>query len=183
MAPLFTVGHGTLEQEALEALLSGAGVERVVDVRRFPSSRRHPHVNRGELGRWLPEIGIDYRWEEALGGRRSGAADSPHTAISNRGFRAYADHMGTDEFTAALEAALVEAGSQTVAVLCAEAVWWRCHRQFIADAATALHEVGVVHLHHDGRTEPHRVTAAARIAGRRLVYDDAHDQPQLFDSS
>lgn len=179
--PLYTVGHGTLDQDALAALLTGAGVERLLDVRRFPGSRRHPHVNRDALERWLPDHGIAYRWEEALGGRRSRSPDSPHVAIRDPAFRAYADHMATDEFAAALARVVDEAAGVTVAVLCAESVWWRCHRRFVADAATLLHGVEVRHLLHDGRLDLHRVTDGARLVDGRILYDAPDAQPPLFE--
>lgn len=179
---LYSVGHGTLEQEAFAELLEEAGVDLVIDVRRHPGSRRHPWMDHAELQRCLPERRIAYRWEEALGGRRRGAPDSPHVVIRNPSFRAYADHMQTEEWRAALQRVLDEAGRHTVAVLCSESVWWRCHRRFIADAAVMLHDVDVRHLLHDGRLSPHRVTDGARVAGDRLVYDAEGGQPSLFES-
>lgn len=178
--PLLTVGHGTLGEEDLAQLLLGADVDLVVDVRRYPGSRRHPQVDRGELERWLPRRGIDYRWEPRLGGRRTPTPDSPHVAIRNASFRAYADHMDRDEWRAALADVLEEARTATVAVLCSESVWWRCHRRFIADAAVLLHAEEVRDLLHDGRHQPHPVTDGARVAGDRIVYDDVAGQPSLF---
>jgi uncharacterized protein (DUF488 family) len=180
---LTTVGHGTLEQEGLAELLTRAAVGLVVDVRRHPGSRRHPHVNRGELERWLPEHGMAYRWVEALGGRRSGVPDSPHVAIRNGSFRAYADHMDGDEWRAALEELLDEATGTVVAIMCSESLWWRCHRRFIADAAALLHRFDVRHLMHDGRLAAHAVTDGARGVGDRIVYDAGDAQPSLFDPS
>lgn len=178
---LLTVGHGTLPRDALAALLTDAGVELVVDVRRFPGSRRHPHVNRGELEEWPSAHGLAYRWEERLGGRRDGRTDSPHTAIRNDSFRAYADHMDADAWRSALTEVLDAAASRTVAVMCSESVWWRCHRRFIADAVVLLHaDVPLRHLMHDGRQEPHRPTEGVRVDGDRLVYDRI-GQPPLFD--
>jgi uncharacterized protein (DUF488 family) len=178
---LLTVGHGTLEQDELAALLTGAGVGLVVDVRRFPGSRRHPHVNRGKLERWLPEHGVAYRWAEALGGRRAAVADSPHVAIRNASFRAYADHMDSEEWQARFAEVLDEAAHTRVAVMCSESLWWRCHRRFIADAAVVAHGVDVRHLLHDGRLDAHRVTDGARSAGDRVIYDAGEEQPTLFD--
>lgn len=180
--PLLTVGHGTLDRPGLATLFDTAGIELLVDVRRYPASRRHPHVNRGALQVWLPEHGIEYWWEERLGGRRTPRPDSPHTAVRNEQFRAYADHMASDDWRAALRDVLTQTGQRTVAVMCAESVWWRCHRRFIADAALALHGVPVRHLMHDGREQPHRMTDGARVVGARLLYDaGASDQPTLFD--
>ncbi|MBW3663151.1 MAG: DUF488 domain-containing protein [Actinobacteria bacterium] len=174
---MLTVGHGTLEQRALMALLRSAGVGHLVDVRRFPASRRHPHVNRERLAEPLATAGIGYSWEEDLGGRRTGVADSPHIAIRDPGFRAYADHMTSEPFEAALERVLALDTATTVAVMCAESLWWRCHRRLIADAATLLHRADVHHLMHDGRLAPHRPTEGVRIANDRLVYDVGVDRP------
>lgn len=176
--PLYTVGHGRLDEAALGTLLQRAGVQVVVDVRRFPGSRRHPHVHRDALAAWLPGYGVAYRWEEDLGGRRGRAPDSPHVAIRDPGFRAYADHMGSDVFRAALERVVGQAADGTVAVMCAEAVWWRCHRRFVADAACLLHGVDVRHLMHDGRLEPHRPTEGVRVVAGGLRYDGG--QAPLF---
>ncbi len=180
--PLLTVGHGTLDRPGLGTLFDAAGIELLVDVRRYPASRRHPHVNREVLQAWLSEHGIDYRWEERLGGRRRSHPDSPHTAVRNEQFRAYADHMASVDWRAAMGDVLTQARQRTVAVMCAESVWWRCHRRFIADAAMALHGVPVQHLMHDGRMQPHRMTEGARVVGTRLLYDGgASDHPTLFD--
>lgn len=178
--PLDTVGHGTLTQEAFGALLAGAGVDVVVDVRRYPGSRRHPWMHRAALQGWLPEHGVAYRWQETLGGLRGGAPDSPHVAIRNASFRAYADHMQSAVWREAVQEVLDEARDRRVAVMCAESVWWRCHRRFIADAATLLHDVDVGHLMHDGRRQPHRVTDGARVLGDRIVYD-VGGEPSLFE--
>lgn len=174
---LLTVGHGTLDAGALAGLLTAAGVGTVVDVRRYPGSRRHPHVNRERMAGWLAETGIGYRWEEDLGGRRSLGDHSPHHALRVEGFRAYADHMETPAFRAALGRMLDGAASTTTAVLCAESLWWRCHRRLLADAAALLHAAEVDHLRHDGSLEPHRPTDGVRVAGDRLVYDVGADRP------
>ena len=178
--PLVTVGHGTLVQEALGTLLVDAGVQAVVDVRRFPGSRRNPDVARDAMARWLPARGVGYRWEEALGGRRRGAPVSPHVALRNASFRAYADHMETAEWEGALPAVLAEAADRTVAILCSESVWWRCHRRLVADVVTLVHHLDVRHLMHDGRLDAHRVTDGARRAGDRVRYDNTGRQPTLF---
>jgi uncharacterized protein (DUF488 family) len=142
---LYTVGHGTRTVEELAEVARSAGVERIVDVRRHPGSRRWPHLGRTNLEAALPELGIDYDWAgEALGGRRSVQPDSPHVAWRNASFRGYADHMGTAQFRAALRELLVE-DNPVSAVMCSETVWWRCHRRLIADAATML-GMPVVHL-------------------------------------
>lgn len=169
-ARLLTVGHGTLEAPRLAAVLHEAEVRLVVDVRRFPGSRRHPHFRREAMAAWLPEAGVDYRWEEDLGGRRPAAPDSPNTGLRNTGFRGYADHMRTPAFRAGLARVLTEADRRPTAVLCAESVWWRCHRRLIADAAVLLHGAQVAHLHHDGRLHPHEPTESVTRDGDLLVY-------------
>lgn len=171
-------GHGTAEQDELAALLTGAGVGLVVDVRRFPGSRRHPHTATDELARWLPEHGVDYRWEPRLGGRRRLAAEDDHADPWWRvkAFRAYAAYTRTDEFRSGLDGLLddlaAEArGGRAVAYLCSESLWWRCHRRLISDVLVALHGVPVAHLGHDGRLTSHEVSAGARVAEDGLRYD------------
>jgi uncharacterized protein (DUF488 family) len=179
---LRTVGHGTLPQEDFTALVSGAGIEVVVDVRSFPASRRHPQFGREAMERWLPDAGIAYRWEPRLGGRRRARPDSPHGALRVAAFRGYADHMETEEFRDAIDDLLAEGGTRPVAVMCAESVWWRCHRRLLADAVVLLRATAVEHLFHDGRIDPHRPTPEARVDGRRLVYDGGEPGLPLRDS-
>ena len=178
---LLTVGHGTLPAAALVALLTGAGVAAIADVRRYPASRRHPHFAADALEATLAGAGIRYRWEPDLGGRRSPAADSPHTALRNAAFRGYADHMDSPAFAEALDRVLAAAAGGTTAVLCAESVWWRCHRRLIADAVVLGRGLGVDHLMHDGSLRPHAPTDGARAAGGRVVYDA--DEPGLTGTS
>ncbi len=167
---LLTVGHGTLSEEQLGRLLTGAGVHRLVDVRRAPGSRRHPHFGRAALAEWLPRTGVAYAWEPRLGGWRKPSPDSPNTALRNDSFRGYADYMRTPEFWAALDGVLAAAGTGT-AVMCSEAVYWRCHRRLISDAAELVRGVTVLHLGHDGRLSRHRPTEGVREEGGLLVYD------------
>lgn len=170
--PLITVGHGTLTQESLAQLLTSAGVEVIVDVRTAPGSRRHPHVARSALAVWLPAAGVEYRWERRLGGFRKPAPNSPNTALRHPSFRGYADHMRTPAFWAALDAVLVEAARRPTAVMCSEAVYWRCHRRLIADASVLARGLAVRHLGHDGRFAEHRLTGGVRLAGDGVpVYD------------
>ena len=175
-APLLTVGHGTATREQLVGLLHGAGVEELIDVRTAPGSRRHPHVSRAEISRWLPEHGIGYRWEQRLGGWRSAPAHSPDVALRNRSFAGYAAHMRSPEFLAAVDGVLGVATERRTAVMCAEALWWRCHRRMIADFVALARGVPVQHLMPDGRLQPHRTTDAARLRAGLLVYD-AGQQP------
>jgi uncharacterized protein (DUF488 family) len=169
---LLTVGHGRLDRDGLGALLTGASVGLLVDVRRFPGSRANPAVARDELPRWLPDVGVAYAWEEGLGGRRPAPDDSPDTWWRVAAFRGYAAHTRTDEFRSALRRVLDEAGRRRVAVMCSESVWWRCHRRLVADVAAIEHGVAVHHLMHDGRLTAHPPAEGARRgADGRLVWD------------
>lgn len=175
--PLLTFGHGTLDQDGVIAALRAGDVRALVDVRRFPGSRRHPHVARDALAQWLPAAGVAYRWEERLGGRRSVRdADAVDTWWQVEAFRAYAAHTRTDTFRAGMADLLAEvAGGDGVAVMCSETVWWRCHRRLVGDVAVLLHGVEVLHLGHDGRLSPHRPAAGARVTADGLVWDAATD--------
>lgn len=170
--PLLTVGHGRDGREQLAARLTGAGVRLVVDVRRYPGSRSNPDVARDALTVWLPEIGIGYRWEERLGGRRRLPAGEPIVDgwWTVEQFAAYAAHTRTPEFVAALDAVLAEAAVDVVAVMCSEYVWWRCHRRLIADVAVLGHGVPVRHLMPDGRLADHRPAEGARLDSEGFVW-------------
>jgi uncharacterized protein (DUF488 family) len=170
VAELLTVGHGRLDEERLGSLLLGAGVELLVDVRRFPGSRANPAVSRDALPSWLPGVGVDYRWEERLGGRRRlPASDDEDRWWQVDAFRAYAAHTRTSEFTAAMSHLLADVAGRRVAVMCSESVWWRCHRRVVADVAVLAHGVGVRHLMHDGRLTEHRPSEGARLRSDGLV--------------
>jgi uncharacterized protein (DUF488 family) len=161
--PLLTVGHGPDDRQRLGARLSAAGIEDLVDVRRFPASRTNPDVAREALAEWLPERGIGYRWEERLGGRRRLPAGEPVTdgwwTVAQ--FAAYAAHTRTPDFSAALDEVLGAAAEQRVAVMCSESVWWRCHRRLIADVVVLGRGLPVGHLMPDGRVSPHQPAAGA----------------------
>jgi uncharacterized protein (DUF488 family) len=129
-----TVGHSTRSPDELLALLGDAGVTLVADVRAFPSSRRHPQFNRGALAAWLATAGIGYRHLPGLGGRRAPVPGSPNGGWTETAFQGYADHMASDEFRRALADLETLARECPTSIMCAEAVWWRCHRRLIADA-------------------------------------------------
>jgi uncharacterized protein (DUF488 family) len=170
---LLTFGHGTATAERMTELLRGADVAVLVDVRTAPGSRRHPHVARAELEHWLPEAGISYRWDKRLGGFRKAAPDSPDTAWQEDMFRGYAAHMRTDGFLAAMEEVLAQAGTDRTVVMCAESLWWRCHRRLLADFAVAARGEPVRHLLHDGRLEEHRLSSGLRRRDDGLLVYDA----------
>jgi uncharacterized protein (DUF488 family) len=161
--PLLTVGHGPQDRDALGARLTAAGLDRIVDVRRFPGSRNNPDVGRESLKRWLPDLGIGYRWDARLGGRRRLPAGEPVEdgwwTVAQ--FAAYAAHTRTPEFAAALDEVLAESARSNVAVMCSESVWWRCHRRLIADVVVLARGVRVSHLMPDGRLVPHRPSEGA----------------------
>lgn len=165
--PLLTVGHGTLDREGLGDLLVGAGVEALVDIRRFPGSRHNPDSRREALEQWVPERGIDYRWEERLGGRRRLDADedaaSPDTWWRVAQFRAYAAGTRTPEFAEAMGELLSSATEHRTVIMCSEAVWWRCHRRIVADVAVLAHGLPTSHLMHTGKLTDHPVSEGARV--------------------
>jgi uncharacterized protein (DUF488 family) len=174
---LVTFGHGTASAGQMTDLLRGAGVVSLVDVRTAPGSRRHPHVARAELERWLPEAGIAYRWEKRLGGFRKPGPESPDVAWREDMFRGYAGHMRTGEFLAAADELLAGAELDSTAVMCAESLWWRCHRRLLADFVSAARGVPVRHLLHDGRLEEHRLSPGLRLREDGLLVYDAGQPP------
>jgi hypothetical protein len=168
---VWTIGHSTMDLDALLGLLKMHGVVRLADVRRYPASRKNPQFNRETLAAFLDARGIEYRWFEELGGRRGEgpAENSPNSGIENSGFRGYADYAGTQIFREALDALIAWARERPTAIMCAEALWWRCHRRLIADQLVARHGQ-VFHIFGDGSHEPHRLWDLARPAGDGLVY-------------
>ena len=171
---IWTIGHSTLAIESFLDALAVNAIALLVDVRRFPGSRRHPQFGRDTLAQSLAARGIDYAHCDALGGRRRPRADSRNTAWRNDSFRGYADYMETQEFTRAIEALLREAGLRRVALMCAEMLWWQCHRGLIADYLKVRnHEI--THIGAGGKTEPHPFTSAARIIDGRLSYQGLLD--------
>jgi uncharacterized protein (DUF488 family) len=176
---LLTFGHGAASAEQMISLLQGAGISVLVDVRTAPGSRRHPHVARAELQRWLPEAGISYRWDKRLGGLRTPEPDSPDVAFGVDGLRGYAGHMRTPAFLTAVDQVLALADTRDTAVMCAESLWWRCHRRMLADFVSAARGVPVRHLMHDGRLEEHRLSAGLRLRDDGLLFYDGGQAPLL----
>jgi uncharacterized protein (DUF488 family) len=166
----FTIGHSTHAIDAFVGLLQEAGVRAVADVRRFPGSRRHPHFGRDALAAELRAAGIGYAHLEALGGRRSVRPGSPNGGWDHAAFQGYADHMASAEFAAGLEAFEALAAAQPAAVMCAEALWWQCHRRLVADALVARGRV-VEHIGPDGARTAHELTPFALAGdGGALTY-------------
>jgi uncharacterized protein (DUF488 family) len=175
---IWTIGHSTHSIEELLAILGAHAIETVVDVRRFPGSRRLPQFGSAALEAALGEHGIGYRWIGELGGRRQANPASPNDAWRNDAFRAYADHMATEEFAAGLaELEMIAAGSRA-AIMCAEVLWWRCHRRLIADALTAL-GYEVRHIRDATEAEVHRIAPPAAIVGGVLTYESPERQMDL----
>lgn len=172
-AELLTVGHGQLDGAALVALLRSASVTSLVDIRRFPGSRRNPDVATDALAERLPGEGIAYRWDARLGGRRTvPPGPSPDSWWKVEAFRAYAAHTRTAEFADGLRDLLGTASAGRTAVMCSESVWWRCHRRLVADVVSLTTDLAVRHLMPDGRLTPHRPSEGARPApDGALVWD------------
>jgi uncharacterized protein (DUF488 family) len=166
---LWTIGHSTRSAEELVALLQEHRIQLLADVRRFPGSRRYPHFNGENLRVFLSQHAIAYEHFPELGGRRPASKNSPNTAWRNEAFRGYADYMMTEEFTAAATRLLDLAARQRTAVMCAEALWWQCHRALVADYAK-VRRVKVWHILGRGKTEEHPYTSAAKIVDGQLSY-------------
>lgn len=167
MAKVFTIGHSTRTFDELVDLLRENGVERLADIRRYPGSRRLPHFSKESLETGLPEAGIAYEHFVKLGGRRKPSPDSENGGLRNEQFRAYADHMSSPEFRAELDRLL--ASPLVTAVMCAEAVPWRCHRNLLSDELLRR-GVEVVHIVGPAQTRRHELHAAATIEGGRVIY-------------
>jgi uncharacterized protein (DUF488 family) len=167
---VLTIGHSNHPLERFLALLAQHKIEALVDIRRFPGSRKHPHFNQDNLAAALPKSGVEYHWLEALGGRRhKQREESPNRGLENKGFRNYADYMLTDEFREGVEKLLEVVRRKRTAILCAEGLFWQCHRRLVSDFPAA-NGVTVQHIMPGGELRPHKLTAGAVIENRRVTY-------------
>lgn len=169
---IWTIGHSTRTLDEFLKLLAIHGIEVLADVRRFPGSRKYPHFAQEALRSSLPEVGIDYVPFPELGGRRRPRPDSHNTVWRNESFRGYADYMETEAFRAGIERLLELARRKRTVILCAEAVWWRCHRALIADYLKAA-GVCARHIINAKKSEIHPYTSAARLRAGSLSYSPA----------
>ena len=170
MATLYTIGHSTRSQEELIAALRTQNIETLVDVRSFPSSRRLPHFNRESLEKAFPAAGIRYLWMKDLGGRRKRIlSESPNIALRNDSFRNYADYMLPPAFQRALGELVEIAQSSTTAYMCAERVWFQCHRMLVSDWLVA-HGHEVLHIDGTGPAKPHCLMPEARLVNGDVIY-------------
>ena len=173
---IYTIGHSTHSAETFIGLLRAHQIARVADVRTIPRSRRHPHFSQDSLAAFLPRAGIAYRHFPALGGLRKPSRDSQNTAWRHPSFRGYADYMQTPAFRCGVEALLEFCGAPSdfplalrTAVMCAEAVWWRCHRRLLADALV-VRGVSVRHITSPAEANPHQLSEFARPEGDGVTY-------------
>ncbi|HET9865432.1 MAG TPA: DUF488 domain-containing protein [Steroidobacteraceae bacterium] len=166
---IWTIGHSSRTFDELLSLLEPCAIQAIADVRRHPGSRRQPWFAREALEKSLPAHGLEYRWIGALGGRRRPRPDSANTAWRNESFRGYADHLETAEFAAGLDELLALAAARRTALMCAEVLWWRCHRALIADVL-AVRGIEVVHILDGAHAITHPYTSAARVIDGRLSY-------------
>lgn len=166
---IWTIGHSTRSIDEFLAAVAAFEIELVADVRRFPGSRRLPQFASESLASSLATRGISYVWIPALGGRRRPDPASPNIAWRHPAFRAYADHVATEEFADGLFELLMLAEGLRTAIMCSEVLWWRCHRRLIADVLTSI-GVQVIHIRDARAAEPHRIAPPARVRGGRLTY-------------
>ena len=170
MATLYTIGHSTRSIEELIEALQAHRIRTLVDIRAFPMSRRHPQFNRENLELELPKAGIEYIWKKELGGRRrKQPGESPNTALRNDSFRNYADYMLTPEFASAAEEVRLLAEKAPTAIMCAERLWFQCHRMMVSDYFTG-HGHDVEHIDATGPTRRHQLMKEARIIEGKLIY-------------
>lgn len=180
MSTAYTIGHSTREIDEFISLLIENDIQLLIDVRRFPGSRRHPQFNKGNLEESLGDVGINYRHMEILGGRRGKPnKNSKNEGWRNDGFQAYADYINTPEVQEVIDELAETSNSTRYALMCAEAVYWRCHRQLIADALLAR-DVAVQHILGPGQLSEHSLKEMAQVLeDGRVIYPSK--QQKLFD--
>jgi len=166
---VWTIGHSTRSRDEFQQLVLSRKIGNLVDVRSYPGSRRYPHFNQVELSADLSAVAIDYHHLKSLGGRRKPLPQSKNTAWQNASFQAYADHMDSDEFKKGIADLLTLAQQKPTAIMCAEALWWRCHRGLIADYLK-VNGADVIHIIDATHADPHPYTSAARIIQGELSY-------------
>lgn len=166
---IYTIGHSTRPADELVAMLNAHGVKRLIDVRTIPKSRQNPQYNSDALQSRLQDAGIAYEHMKALGGLRRPRKDSPNMGWRNESFRGYADYMQTEEFAPALDVLIQAAAHEPVAIMCAEAVPWRCHRSLIADSLSA-HGYPVEHIMSATKSNRHTMTSFAKLQGISITY-------------
>lgn len=170
MASIYTIGHSTRDLAEFSRVLQAHEIQVLVDIRAFPMSKRHPQYNREALELWLPEIGLEYRWMQALGGRRKKTTqESPHVAIRNDSFRNYADYMLTAAFEGAIGELVQLAEAQRPAIMCAERIYFQCHRMMVSDYLVA-HGHQVRHIDNEKSPREHQLMKEARMVDGRLIY-------------
>lgn len=166
---VWTVGHSTRSAAEFQAVVVAHGIEVVADVRRFPGSRRLPQFAAAALERSLATVGVHYHALPILGGRRTPSPESPNDAWRHPAFRGYADYLATAEFAEGMMELLLLAHGAPTAVMCAELLWWRCHRRLIADVLVSL-GTRVMHVRDGAPAEPHHLAAPARVVRGVLTY-------------
>jgi uncharacterized protein (DUF488 family) len=169
MKQIFTIGHSTRPLEDFLALLGEHNIQLLADVRTVPRSRHNPQFNIETLPNSLTEAGLDYIHLKDLGGLRKTVPDSVNSGWRSASFRGYADYMLTDAFTSALDGLIALASDKNVAIMCAELLWWRCHRMLIADALS-IRDWEVIHILGAGKMQPHHLTKFAVVSGLALTY-------------
>lgn len=173
---IWTVGHSIRTSEAFISLLQRHGIQAIADVRRFPGSRRLPQYMSANLQASLAEHGIAYEWIEALGGRRRAPTGQSSSGWRNASFRGYAEHLNTQEFASGLHRLLRMANERPTAMMCAEVLWWRCHRALVADVLK-FQGTEVLHIHDEQRLAVHPYTSPARIENGALTYEEGAGEP------
>jgi|SRR5215472_5315489 len=172
VATILTIGHSTRDLADFSRVLQAHDIRLLVDIRAFPMSRRYPHFNRENLEHWLPQIGSDYVWEQDLGGRRGKQMppeESPNVALRNPSFRNYADYMLSENFRQAAQRVVQSAGKSRTTIMCAEQLYFRCHRMLVSDyLLTQGHTV--LHILDEKPPKQHALTKEARVIEGRLVY-------------